>query len=80
MDAKGQAPSEDLKRAFANFKVWLTRIYENLLELRVEQVAPGAQPLLRITSFRDRHRKVRKIASEKTGATPAKAAFRFRLT
>jgi hypothetical protein len=34
--AKGQAPSEDLKRAFANFKVWLTRIYENLLELRVE--------------------------------------------
>lgn len=34
--AKGQAPTNELKRAFAHFRVWLTRIYKNLKELNVE--------------------------------------------
>lgn len=34
--AKGKAPTSELREAFANFKVWLTNIYKNLLRLDVE--------------------------------------------
>lgn len=34
--ASGKAPSTELKRAFAHFKVWLTKIYANLKNLNVE--------------------------------------------
>jgi GNAT superfamily N-acetyltransferase len=34
--AKGEAPSLDLKKAFAHFKVWLINVYKNLRRLDVE--------------------------------------------
>ena len=34
--AKGEAPSLELKKAFAHFKVWLLNIYKNLARLDVE--------------------------------------------
>lgn len=34
--ARGEAPSLELKKAFANFKVWLINIYKNLRRLDVE--------------------------------------------
>lgn len=34
--AKGEAPSLELKKAFAHFKVWLLNIYKNLANLNVE--------------------------------------------
>ena len=33
---EGKAPSSTLRRAFANFKNWLTRIYQTVLSLKVE--------------------------------------------
>jgi len=34
--ARGEAPTSELRAAFASFKVWLSNIYKNLLNLRVE--------------------------------------------
>lgn len=34
--ARGEAPTKELRTAFANFKVWLTNIYKNLRRLDVE--------------------------------------------
>lgn len=34
--ARGEAPTKELRAAFANFKVWLTNIYRNLRRLDVE--------------------------------------------